>query len=200
MKFTNGYWLLRDEYQMDFATDLYEGEINGDALKLVVASRAVRGRGDILNIATLSVALTSPMENVVRVAITHHKGRVTPQPALPLETETVAPQLSQADGRFVFQSGELRAEASASGEPWNLRFIARGKTLTGTGYRGMAYAREKQSQTPYMIEQLDIAPGELVYGLGDGFTAYVKNGQVGENWTDDGARPASRLTRASPFT
>lgn len=199
MKFTNGYWLLRDEYQLDFATDLYEGEINGDKLKLLVASRKVRGRGDILNIATLSVALSSPMENVIRVVITHHKGRVTAQPTLPLENEQVTPRLSQTDGRFAFQSGELLAETAASGEPWYLRFSAHGRALTETGYRGMAYAREKQSQTPYMIEQLDLAPGELVYGLGERFTAYVKNGQVVENWNCDGGTASEQAYKNIPF-
>lgn len=199
MKFTNGYWLYRDEYQVDFATDLYEGELRDGALKLLVASKPIHGRGDILNIAALTVEVTSPMENVIRVAVTHHKGRVDAQPALPLETEPVAPTLSQSDGRFALQSGELTAETSRSGEPWCLRFHAQGRPLTQTGFRAMAHVCEKHTGAPYMIEQLDLAPGETVYGLGERFTAYVKNGQVVDNWNCDGGTASEQAYKSIPF-
>lgn len=199
MKFTNGYWLLRDEYQMDFATDLYEGECRDGAMKLLVATKAIRGRGDILNIAALTVDVTAPMENVIRVSVTHHKGRVDAQPALPLYTQRVTPQLSQADGRFALQAGALKVESAKSGEPWRLRFSANGRTLTQSSHHAMAYALEKPSRTPYMVEELDLAPGECVYGLGERFTAYVKNGQTVENWNSDGGTASEQGYKCIPF-
>ena len=37
-----------------------------------------------------------------------------------------------------------------------------------------------------MFERLDLGVGETVYGLGERFTALVRNGQTVETWNEDG--------------
>ena len=47
------------------------------------------------------------------------------------------------------------------------------------------YMKEHE-YTPYMTQDLLLAPGENVYGFGERFTAFVKNGQAVETWNEDG--------------
>ena len=59
MKFTDGYWQNKPEYDFNFAIQSFSGAITGDALRVVCATVPIRGRGDLLNHATLTVTFTS---------------------------------------------------------------------------------------------------------------------------------------------
>ena len=59
MKFTNGYWMTKPEFRMDFAVQCIRAEEEHGKLKLIAACKPVRGRGDVLNIATLQVTLSA---------------------------------------------------------------------------------------------------------------------------------------------
>ena len=41
---------------------------------MYAATKPLQGRGDTLNLPLLTVRFSSPMENVIRVQIVHHKG------------------------------------------------------------------------------------------------------------------------------
>ena len=69
MKFTNGYWLNRPEYDLHFALETYDANITRDALRIIAPSVPSRKRGNLLNHATLTVTFTSPMPDVIRVKV-----------------------------------------------------------------------------------------------------------------------------------
>ncbi len=71
MKFTNGYWMTRPEYRMNYATQCVRAEASEDMLHLLTACKPVKGRGDVLNGATLRVTLSAPRKNIIRVQVTH---------------------------------------------------------------------------------------------------------------------------------
>ncbi|HRE25735.1 MAG TPA: hypothetical protein PK954_03795, partial [Anaerolineales bacterium] len=73
-------------------------------------------------------------------------------------------------------SGRLSAHVNRGG-PWALSFEAEGRPLTRSGWRGLG-AVEVAGHGRFMHEQLGLSVGELVYGLGERFTPFVKNGQV----------------------
>jgi alpha-D-xyloside xylohydrolase len=52
---------------------------------------------------------------------------------------------------------------------------------------------------PYINIQLNLAVGELVYGLGEHFTPFVKNGQVIEIWNEDGGTASEQAYKNIPF-
>ena len=52
---------------------------------------------------------------------------------------------------------------------------------------------------PYMVTELSLAPGECVYGLGERFTAFVKNGQVVDIWNEDGGTASQISYKNIPF-
>ena len=50
-----------------------------------------------------------------------------------------------------------------------------------------------------MFERLDLSVGEYVYGLGERFTAFVKNGQEVEIWNRDGGTSSEQAYKNIPF-
>src|SRR5262249_40386018 len=65
-------------------------------------------------------------------------------------------------------------------------------------WRGMGYA-EVEGEGPYLHEQLSLGVGECVYGLGERFTAFVKNGQVVDTWNKDGGAGSEQAYKKVPF-
>ena len=55
MKFTNGYWLNRPEYDLHFALESYDATITADALRIIAPSVPSRHRGGVMNHAALTV-------------------------------------------------------------------------------------------------------------------------------------------------
>lgn len=62
MKFTRGYWMIRDNFTMNYATQCVRVTPGKKELRVLAACRLVKGRGDILNSAALEVRLTAPRE------------------------------------------------------------------------------------------------------------------------------------------
>lgn len=48
MKFTNGYWLTKPEYDLHFAIESYSATITEKSLRIICPSVPVHGRGDIM--------------------------------------------------------------------------------------------------------------------------------------------------------
>jgi alpha-D-xyloside xylohydrolase len=51
----------------------------------------------------------------------------------------------------------------------------------------------------FMVEQLNLGVGECVYGLGERFTPFVKNGQVVDLWNEDGGTASELAYKNVPF-
>ena len=71
MKFTNGYWLMREGLEAHFPAEAYDIEIRDDSLIAYAPTRPIRQRGDTLNCPLLTVEFSSPMEDVIRVKLYH---------------------------------------------------------------------------------------------------------------------------------
>ncbi|MEG1472472.1 MAG: alpha-xylosidase, partial [Clostridia bacterium] len=91
MKFTNGYWLIRPEFEMNYAVELFDNEKSAHSLTLLAATKHIEGRGDSLNKATLSVTITAPARDVLRVKLVHHKGVKARGPYFETNAEETVP-------------------------------------------------------------------------------------------------------------
>ena len=49
------------------------------------------------------------------------------------------------------------------------------------------------------MEQLDLGVGENIYGLGERFTPFVKNGQIVDIWNADGGTSSELAYKNIPF-
>ncbi|MBQ9324227.1 MAG: alpha-xylosidase [Clostridia bacterium] len=199
MKFTRGYWMTRDNFTMNFATQCVRVEKTDRQLHVLAACRPVRGRGDILNSATLDVTFTSPMENVIRVKVTHFAGKVDRAPHFAtLETPT-HPSIAEDAESVSFTSGCLTARVVKQEGVWQVDYLCGDTLLTSSSYHGMAHALDRDTGKPYMIDSLMLDVGERVYGLGERFTPYVKNGQSVDMWNADGGTASELAYKNIPF-
>ena len=208
MRFTNGYWMTKQEYIMNCATQCVRVTRGADSMQVLAACRPIRGRGDILNSGNLTVTFTAPRENVIRVQVTHFAGAALKEPRFEINEEPVQPVMAE-DGEYAsFTSGSLTARVHKGEGGWQVDYVADGRVLTSSsGFRGMCHALKKEegpcSLYPhgqgYMMDSLMLDVGECVYGLGERFGAYVKNGQTVDMWNADGGTASELAYKNVPF-
>ena len=198
MKFTNGYWLIRPNFQMQYATQAVRVEKRPDALHVLSACRPIHHRGDTLDGGTLDVTFTAPRENIIRVTVTHFAGKRDNAPHFETCEEPVNAVIEENDEMVSFTSGKLTARVQ-KGENWRVDYLADGKVLTSSAFRGMGRALDKDTGKTYMSDSLMLDVGECVYGLGERFAAYVKNGQSIDMWNADGGTASEQTYKNIPF-
>jgi alpha-D-xyloside xylohydrolase len=199
VKFTNGYWMLRDGVRAHYPAEAYDVTAEGDALVVYAPTTKIKHRGDTLNQPLLTVRCTSPTEDVISVAVSHFVAEQPRQPRFPLRQTDSAPDIGTeiSESYATITSGSLAARF-ARGEEWALEFLADGHVLTSSGSKALAYI-DTDSDGHYVREQLSLGVGEAVYGLGERFGPLVKNGQVVDIWNADGGTSSEQAYKNVPF-
>jgi alpha-D-xyloside xylohydrolase len=197
MKFTDGNWLVKEGFKLHSPSEVHSVEQGEGSLTILAPCRHIRHRGDTLEGPVLSIGLSTPMADVIRVEISHFEGvkRRGPRFMINIDDDT-AFSVAEDEAAMNFVSGALTARVNKS--EWALDFIGGDEQITGSGTRGMAYI-EKDDGTSYIRDQLDLGVGECVYGLGERFTAFVKNGQVVDIWNRDGGTSSEQAYKNIPF-
>lgn len=198
MKFTAGFWWMRAGIEGNFPAEVYEFETREDALEVFAPVKPITDRGATLNCPMLSVRLSSPMPGVIRVRLTHFEGVTRRTPDFELADEKPAVQITESDDTVSFTSGGLSAHVSKQG-PWGIEFRDGDRPLTSTGFRNMGYMVDAAGGKVYMKEELALGVAECIYGLGEHFTPFVKNGQVVDMWNDDGGTASEISYKNIPF-
>lgn len=198
MKFTDGQWLLQPGVAAHYAAEAYDIVEEGRAVVISVPTRPIKHRGDTLQGPLLTVRLSSPATDLLRVRVDHFSGALRRGPEIPLQLTQDAPiAVTHNATETVVRTGSLAAHIRKEGG-WDLAFKAGERVLTRSGWKALAYV-----QTPargnHLVEQLNLGVGECVYGLGERFTAFVKNGQVVENSNKDGGTACEQAYKAVPF-
>ncbi|AXG81482.1 alpha-xylosidase [Streptomyces paludis] len=200
MKFTDGYWLMRPGVTTRHAVSVADAVVTDDRVTLYAPVGKVTHRGDTLNSPLLTVECWSPAEGVIGVRVTHHGGRAprTPEFALRTGTESGGHAKTVREGSTVeLVSGPLTLRTDTDA-PWQLDFTADGRTLTSIGARGAGFATDADGRH-FMLAQHTLGVGESVYGLGERFTPFVKNGQSVDIWQADGGTNSEQAYKNIPF-
>ncbi|HYF62498.1 MAG TPA: alpha-xylosidase [Herpetosiphonaceae bacterium] len=197
MKFTDGYWMMRDGVQAMFPAKAYDGEAADGALTVYAPVRRVGQRGDTLNTATLTARFSAPMPDVIRVRLSHFEGRRPRQPEFAIAEAPVGAEALATDGEFSLTSGRLSVRIPRGGD-WSVSYLGDGRPLTGSGRKGAGIV-SVAGAGDFIHEQLSLGVGEQVYGLGERFTAFVKNGQTIDTWNEDGGTGSEQAYKNIPF-
>ncbi|MFJ8752863.1 alpha-xylosidase [Streptomyces sp. NPDC102441] len=201
MRFTDGFWLMREGVHASYATEIRDLRVEDDRFTAYAAVRRVAARGDTLNTPLITVECFSPAEGVIGVRATHHAGRARRGPdfALLADDSTGPAARTRRDGGFTeLTSGPLTLRMDGDG-PWGITFLdGDGRRLTRVDPKGTAFATTPDG-THHMIAQLALDVGENVYGLGERFTPYVKNGQTVDIWQADGGTSSELAYKNIPF-
>ena len=200
MKFTHGYWVIRENYTMNYARQWVRTERRGNELRIKSACNPIHGRGNTVGGAVLDVTFSAPRPNIIRVRLTHFAGKADNAPHFETYEEAVEPVITEDSRHVVFRSGDLRAEIQKpEGGDWQVAFYGHDRLLTTSGYRSMGHAWDRDTRKTWMVESLELGVGECVYGLGERFGAYVKNGQTVDMWNADGGTCSELAYKNIPF-
>lgn len=199
MKFTNGYWMLRDEMTPAYAVEYGSHMVKGDELTVYLPGKHIAGRGDALNIPMLTIALSTPLEGVIKVSAVHHAGALYKGPFAEIKNEHPRAEITETEECLTFASGSLRAVIDKTPNAYKLAFYEGDKFLTESSFRNLAHMHNRETGKNYMVEQLLIDVDEYVYGLGERFTPFVKNGQTVEMWNEDGGTASEIAYKNIPF-
>lgn len=198
MKFTDGYWLMRPGVTARYATEVADVRADEHRMTLYAPVKHVHRRGGILNSPLLTVDCWSPAEGVIGVRTTHHAGSRWRAPEFALPGAQPDAGKVCRDGAVVeLSAGELSLRVDTS-QPWHLEFTAGGRMLTSVGERGTGFVTDTAGRH-FMLGQLSLGVGESVYGLGERFTPFVKNGQTVDIWQADGGTSSEQAYKNIPF-
>jgi len=197
MKFTDGYWGMRPGVKPYYAAQVYEVTVETDSLTVYAPIGQLQERGHTVNQPLLTLGITSPMKDVIRVQVVHHKGGRPLKPEFMLEHPEV-PQVSISENEqaVTLTSGSLSVRIHKGAE-WLLEFRAQDRLLTSSGWRSLGFVDTPTGR--FIHENLSLGVGECVYGLGERFTAFVKNGQVVDMWNQDGGTSSEQAYKNIPF-
>ncbi len=200
MKFTNGYWRIREEIDPVYAVEYYDCEVKDNKLTVYAATRHMGDRGDTLNQPMLTVTFSSPMEDVIKVSAVHFKGALNKGPAYEVNEQSGDfISISETGEKITYTSGKTSAVIYKTANAWKVEFKDGNRLLTESSYRNLAYMKNKETKQNYMAEQLLLDVGEYVYGMGERYTPFIKNGQVVEIWNEDGGTASEQTYKNIPF-
>jgi alpha-D-xyloside xylohydrolase len=197
MKFNDGYWLLREGVTARYATEALDVRAGDDSASIAVLTKPVEHRGSHLNTPTITVDLSAPAPDVIAVRASHFVSHEDPLPAFSLTPSPGDARVEPGEGTLRLVSGRLVAEATTSGA-WGLRFSGDGAPLTGSGVRSLG-SMSDAGAGEFMVERLALPVGANVYGFGERFTPFVKNGQVVDTWNEDGGTASEQSYKTLPF-
>ena len=198
MKFNYGHWQLLPGTLAIYPLSVVDIRIEPEALIVTGYSHAVRSRNDLIDGASLTARFSSPFPNCIRVQLTHFKGRQPHLPAFDLDGSLSNPEASIGQDEQVawLKAGSLELQVPISGE-WQYRFLRGGQVLTGS--EPQAVALMTRNGETFLREQLALGPGEKVYGLGEHFGPFVRNGQSIDAWNEDGGTDSELAYKNIPF-
>lgn len=196
MKFTNGYWLLKDGVNKISPIQMIDYKIEDRAIVIYASGKEIADRGQTLNDPMLTFYVSSPLPNIVRVRGYHHIGGIDNGPSFEiLENDKHKVSIEDTEEVLSLTSGDTTIKIGKNN--WNLSFYYKGKPLTQSQKNQLGYI--KTADGNFWREQLNLDIGECVYGFGEQFSQYVKNGQTVDIWNEDGGTCSDLAYKNIPF-
>ncbi|WP_219835737.1 alpha-xylosidase [Paenibacillus sp. R14(2021)] len=199
MKFSDGYWMTREGYQVLTPYEVHDVRVGENGITVYATHRHLENRGNTLNEPLMTMEFSSPMKDVIRAKFFHHKGtrRLGPSSFPLLAAGRASVDIENTDEYVKLTSGDT-AVTITKVHPIAIRYTYKGRKLTQSGSRSTGYVKADNGNHHFR-EQLDLAIGETVYGLGERFTPFVKNGQSVDIWNQDGGTATEQSYKNIPF-
>ncbi len=206
MKFSNGHWLQKEGCSCFSPAEVYFSKIEENAVTICAPTSRINHRGDTLGGVNLTIKVSAPYPEVLRIQTYHHMGLKERAPQFEIAPEQTGNlRAEELEDKLVISSGTLRMEMNK--ENGGFAFYRGEEKITASGSRALAYmktdwkgfAYDKGPEDAYMREQLSLSVGELIYGLGERFAAFAKNGQSVDIWNEDGGTSTEQSYKNVPF-
>jgi len=196
LKFTDGNWMARAGFTIHHPRTVRDVDVEKDSLTLYTPCKDIHHRGATLDGPLLTVKLSSPAENVIRVQTWHYQGGKERFPNFEVANHHVSPNIDVNDTELTFGSGDLKVKVNR--DDFGLQFFGGDRKINNGNNKGLAWIEGPENST-YMRAQLNLGVEEQIYGLGERFTPFVKNGQVVDIWNKDGGTSSEQSYKNVPF-
>jgi len=196
MKFTDGYWMNKPGVTISGCAEVRHIDSTSDRFTAFIAPFHVTHRGQTLAGPLMTLEICSPRENILGIKFYHYKNTRKDMPAFHLNK--AAPTslcVTETETRYEIGAGDMSAILEK--ERFSLTIKYKGETLTRSDFKQAAYI-----ETPtgvYFRDRLDLDVDEYIYGLGERFTPFVKNGQSIDIWNEDGGTASDLAYKNIPF-
>ena len=206
MKFFNGHWEKQYGVSVYPAAQVYEWRQQDEELIFLAPHQRIQGRGMTLDGVVLTFHVSVAREGIFHIVVEHYKGVRYPGPEFTLELDEQPLSLREGDNELTVCSGknQLRIEK----DPFSMEFFCDGKKMTRMEGADFSYIHtrdtgvllyEEQAGQVYMRGATSLSVGELIYGLGEHFGPFVKNGQSIDMWNEDGGTSSELSYKNVPF-
>lgn len=222
MKVSDGFWLNQPGYNVNYATQIYNVEADDTSVAVHATNQWIANRGMTLGGPVLTVRFTSTLENSIKVTIEHFKGALKKAPSFELyEDSSFKPIIRRLpDGGYELVSGKTSVRIGGEKTSWNISYWYDGRLLTKEGWRTTSlieeeewlrsnkntagsgarfFAKSDNGDSSYIREMLGLSVGEYIYGFGEKFSTFVKNGQTVDVWNNDGGTCSEQSYKSIPF-
>ena len=204
MKFSNGCWLNKDGITRFSSEEVYSTAKNEKVLSMYAPCNRINHRGATLGGPVITYKISSPLENVLRIRAYHYMGAEDLGPHFDVKKEELDILTEENEELITVKSGDLSVKINKN--QFSMEFYNGDKYLTKSTNRSSAYLKsdgakflDEEGAEIYMRDQLSLSVGEAVYGLGERFTPFVKNGQSIDIWNEDGGTSTEQSYKNIPF-
>ncbi|MCG0685255.1 alpha-xylosidase [Lactiplantibacillus plantarum] len=197
MKFTNGYWMNRPEYDVESPMETYDARQDEKKLIAFAPFKRVLTRGDQLNLGATTMTFTSPVENVIGVKLEHFDSE-NHGPSFKVNNLDPDVAIQIDDNTASLTSGQLKVSLPLRTD-FDLKFTVDGKLITESAQKAQGVIFNHDTKVSYMREQLSMVIDEKIYGLGERFGNFVKNGQSIDIWNQDCGTGSEQAYKNIPF-
>ncbi|MCR5634045.1 MAG: alpha-xylosidase [Lachnospiraceae bacterium] len=206
MKFNNGCWLFKEGCQCFAPKEVYFANVTDKAVTVTAPTAKIVTRGDTLGGINLTVEITAPYKDVFRIRTYHHLSTVDDKGFVLEPFKSQSLKTKETENDITVHNGSMKAVITK--DPFTISFFRNDRLITKssekdlalmkTDWQGLAYDNGDEQDT-YIRQMLSIGVGELIYGMGERFTPFVKNGQTVDIWNADGGTSTEQSYKNIPF-
>lgn len=197
MKYLNGGWMIRDGFQVEYANMIYDVKIEKKKVTLYCPLKEVKDKGQTLDGGMITIEISAPAEDSFKIRQYHYKGTKNLGPHFSVHEELLDLKVKQTDEVLIIQNSNAKIKC-VFGSPMSMYFYYKDELITSSLDRSKAIVIDDQKEA-HSAEQLTLGIREKIYGLGERFGNFVKNGQSIEIWNEDGGTGTEQAYKNIPF-
>ncbi|MBQ8897829.1 MAG: alpha-xylosidase [Clostridia bacterium] len=200
MKFNLGQWRTRPGVNVYNCEQIRKITLSPDRTRLTLYAVCYREDVRGLDGPAQEINITSPAPDAIRLTSEHFKGAKKKGPVFDTADLRLPLDYTETEGTITVASGKTRLVIKKT-TPCSFTYYYGDRHLTAVGDRfGSAMLSYISTpEGPYMRGWLDVDIGENIYGLGERFTPFVRNGQSVEIWNEDGGTSSELSYKNIPF-
>ncbi len=200
VKFNLGEWRMKPGMVTYNCEQIRDVRVSADKTEVFLFSVPYRKEERSMDGPTQELTISSPQPDMLRLRSVHFKGDRKKYPEFALDDRHCPLDIREEDEVLTIGSGDIRLVIRKKA-PCTFTYYYGDRKLTSIGnrYGSSMLSYIDTPEGPYMRCQLQVDVGEKIYGLGERFTPFVKNGQTVEMWNEDGGTSSDLSYKNIPF-